>query len=236
MLYLLYGSRSFIKKESANIKSVLLSKKPDAASLSYDGTVVELFDLEEVTSGQGLFQNRYIVELAGMFAGEYFPNPKEAIVKIKESKNIFLVLEEKLPKKIFDLLKESAERITEEKTVSTKPAKNFSAFSLADALIERDKKRLWVLFREAVSRGYKIEELHGILFWQTKTILLAHKTSSAKEAGLKPFPYQKASSAKKKYTQKESEDLLHAFSQAILEGRSGTSSFENSLERVILSL
>ncbi|MEX0909768.1 MAG: hypothetical protein WDZ75_00560 [Candidatus Paceibacterota bacterium] len=236
MLYLLYGSRHFIKNESTNIKSALLAKRADAISLSYDGATTESFDLEESTSGQGLFQTRYIVELIGMFEGEQLPNPKEAIIKIKESENIFLVLEEKLPKKILDLLKENAERTMEEKNAPAKKEKDFSAFSLADALALRDKKRLWILFREALSRGYKVEELHGILFWQMKTIVLAYKTTSAEDAGIKPFPYSKAVSAKKKYTQEEAEELLHALSGAILEGRSGSSSLENSLEKVILSL
>ncbi|MEX0933331.1 MAG: hypothetical protein WDZ74_01120, partial [Candidatus Paceibacterota bacterium] len=186
MLYFLYGNRQFIKKESMHIKSTLIAKRPDAVSLSYDETSAGAFDLDELVSGQGLFQSRYIVELDNLFGSGLFADPKEAVLKIKNSENIFLVLEEKLLKKSFELLKQNAERTSEDKDAVPKEKKDFSAFSLAEALCARNKKTLWTLFREAVQRGCKLEELHGILFWQMKTIVLAYKTTSAEEAGIKP--------------------------------------------------
>lgn len=236
MLYFLYGDRQFIKKESVHIKSALLEKRPDAVSLSYDSTSAETFNFDELVSGQGLFQSRFIVELDNVFGSGFFQDEKAAVLKIKTSENIFLVLEEKLLKKSFELLKKNAEKTSEDKAPVEKGKKDFSAFTLADALCGRDKKRLWTLFREAVQRDYKIEELHGILFWQMKTIVLAHKTSSAEKAGIKPYPFSKATSAKKYYSEKEAELFLHALSQAIIDGRGKSGSLEHSVERFILSL
>lgn len=236
MLYFLYGNRHFIKKESVHIKSALIAKRPDAVSLSYDSASPEAFDLDELVSGQGLFQSRSIVELDNMFSSGFFTDEKEAVQKIKNSENIFLVLEEKLLKKSFELLKKNAERTSEDKTIAHKEKKDFSAFSLADALSTRNKKTLWTLFREAIQRGYKVEELHGILFWQMKTIVLAYKTTSAEEAGIKQYPFSKAASAKRNFTEKEAEAFLHLLSQAIIEGRGKGGSLEHSVERFILSL
>jgi DNA polymerase III delta subunit len=233
MLYLLYGSRAFTKKESIHIKRTLLAKRPDALSLSFSSE--DEVDLEELAGSQGLFMSRYIVELDGVFASGQIVDEKRAVDLIKESENIFLVLEEKLPKKTLDLLKKNAEKTSEEKGAVEKK-KDFTSFSLSDALANRDKKTLWALYREAVARGKKIEELHGILFWQAKMIVLAHKTSTAAEAGVKQYPYSKAKPATKKYSLREAEELLHALSRAIIEGRRKGTSLEHAIERVILSL
>lgn len=234
MLYFLYGNRAYVKNESTRIKNALLKKRPDAISFTFDSETGA--DLEELTGGQGLFQSRYIVELDGLFASGFFPNEKEAAESMQASENIFLVLEEKLPKKTLEHLKKHAERTAEEKTIAVKEKKEFSAFYLSDALAERDKKKLWTLYREAVERRYRIEELHGILFWQAKMIVLAHTTKSAEEAGVKQYPYTKAKAATKKYSLKEATELLHRFTEAIREGRSGKMSLEHALERVILGL
>jgi DNA polymerase III delta subunit len=183
MLYLLYGSRRFIKNESVNIKSALLAKRPDAIFLAYDGTVPEQFDLEETASGQGLFQARYVVELFGMFGGDYFSKPKEAIVKIKESENIFLVLEEKLPKKTLDLLKESAEKTTEEKASSAQTVKEFSAFSLADALVARDKKGFGLYFEKHLIEDTKSRSFMEFFFGKQKQFFLHTKLLPQKKLG-----------------------------------------------------
>jgi len=236
MLYFLYGDRQFTKRESVHIKSALIAKRPDAVVLAYDGTAPRAFDFDELVSGQGLFQSRFIVEFDNVFGSGFFVNEKEAVEKIKNSENIFLILEEKLLKKSFELLKKNAEKTSEDKTAVRKEKKDFSAFSLADAVSNRQKKMLWTLFREAVQRGYKIEELHGILFWQMKTIVLAYKTTSAEEAGIKQYPFSKATSAKKFYTEEEAENFLHSLSQAIVEGRGKKGSLEHSVERFILSL
>jgi len=236
MLYFLYGNRQYIKNESIAIRSALLKKRPDAISLSFDESTSSEISLDELANTQGLFQSRYIIEFDGLFAAKIFQKEKEAIERLAHSDNIFLVLEEKIPKKIFDSLKKNAEKTSEEKATLNVEKKEFSAFSLADALAGRDKKKLWVLFRESIARKYVLEELHGILFWQAKMLVLAHKTNSPDEAGVSPYPYNKARAARENYSLEEAEILLHSFSEAILESRAKNISLEHSLEKVILTL
>jgi DNA polymerase III delta subunit len=235
MLYFFYGPRARIKEESKAVRSAILKEQPDALLLFFDRWSPQNTSIEELALGKGLFQSHTIIELDGLFEAASVSDEEEAARAMSRSENTFLVLEEALPKATYELLKKHAEK-TVDATAQKKEIKEFSAFSLADALIIRDKKKLWVLFREAIVRGYAPEELFGILFWQMKTIVLTHKTHSAAEAGMKPFPYSKAQLAQKRYAPDEAESALRELSRAIIDARSGARSLENATERVILSL
>jgi len=235
MLYFFHGPREGLKKESKAIRSAFLKKNPDALFLSFDPWSSPSVSVEELALRRGLFQSRSIIELDGLFGAAVFPDEEGVILAMEKSENLFLVLEEAPPKAAYERLKKYAQK-EKGAPVQKRERKEFSAFFLADALAARDKKRLWTLFREAIARGYVPEELFGILFWQAKTIILAHKTHSASEAGVKPYPYSKAQLAKKHYTPKEAETVLHDLSLAILSARGGAQSLEHATERVILSL
>lgn len=236
MIYFFYGSREFTKRELKKVRDALLAKRPDALSLYFDENSADKINLAELAQEKGLFEPRFLVELDQIFSTEFFAKPdKDVLLEMQKSENIFFVLEEKLPKKTLDLLRSFVEKTSEEKTAAAEK-KNFSAFSLADALGARNKQLLWILFREAVERNYALEELHGILFWQAKMLMLAHKTDSAAEAGVSNFPYSKAKSFVKNYSPAQVESLLSSLSSALIESREKNIPLENSLERVILSL
>lgn len=235
MLYFFYGSRARLKHESQAMRSAFLKEKPDTLLLFFDRWSLESVNIEELALGRGLFQSHIIVELDCLYDTALFSDEEKTMLAMAKSENMFFVLEETLPKATYERLKKYAKK-TIDLAAERKEKKEFSAFLLADALAMRDKKKLWILFREAIARGYPPEELFGILFWQTKTIILVHKTRSADEAGIKSFPYSKAQSAKRRYTSREAEDVLHQLSRAILSARSGAESLENATEKVILSL
>lgn len=236
MLYFIYGSNSFNKKELKKIREALLKKRPDALSFQFSEEIMDLVNVSELAQGKGLFEERFLVEFDKLFVTEVFAGKeKETLSEMKRSENIFFVLEEKLPKKTLDLIKEFAERTAEEKRAG-EPKKDFTAFSLADALGERNKQKLWMLIREVVARNYSIEEIYGILFWQMKLIVLAYKTSTASEAGVSPFPYNKAKKFTQNFTLREAEALLHDLTTTLLEAREKNIPLEHSLERFALNL
>ena len=51
---------------------------------------------------------------------------------------------------------------------------------------------MWVLYQEMILSGKAPEEIHGLLVWQVKSMLLASTSKNAIEAGLKPFVYTKS--------------------------------------------
>lgn len=67
-----------------------------------------------------------------------------------------------------------------------------NSFALVDAVQAGDRKRAWILYRQLIVSGASAEEVHGTLAWAARGVVLASKTKSADEAGMKPFPYDKA--------------------------------------------
>ena len=108
-----------------------------------------------------------------------------------------------------------------------------SVFALADAFAKGDRKTAWVLYRKFIENGSAPEELHGTLAWQARTLVLASKTKSAEEAGLKPFAYTKAKSALSKLKD-DPENLSRELVSLYHRSRMGQGTLENLLEMFLL--
>ncbi len=112
---------------------------------------------------------------------------------------------------------------------------HFNTFALADALLKRDKKSLWVLLARAKQAGVEGEAIIGILFWQLKMLRLAESTKNAEEAGVKEFPYTKAKGALRLFPKKDLVDLSEKLLTVYHDGHFG-SDLEVGLERWALSI
>ena len=91
----------------------------------------------------------------------------------------------------------------------------FNNFLLANAFGARDKKGLWIYFRQAMDVGVGMEELIGVLFWKVKDMLIKKNFGKFKEPELKNF------AAKISYVLPEARknglDAEAAFEQFLLE-------------------
>jgi len=114
--------------------------------------------------------------------------------------------------------------------------KDNTFFALADALGARDKKKLWLLLRNALDHDSVPEELHGILFWQAKSLALAAQTASAGEAGLNPFVYGKAKRFLVNFKQNEIEKMLSKLVWMYHEAHRGRVDFSIELEKFVLDI
>ena len=112
--------------------------------------------------------------------------------------------------------------------------KRFDTFRLANALIARDKRTLWITFHEARAAGIAAEEMIGILWWQLKVLRLAQMTNSAAEAGLKEFPYRKAKQALNKFSESQILRLMQSLLAVYHDGHGGERDIINALEQWIL--
>ena len=124
--------------------------------------------------------------------------------------------------------------VIEEFTAESK--ERFNAFALADALVQKDKKTLWVLLQEAKSAGLREEEIIGTLWWQLKTMRAAALTKSASEAGIKDFPYNKAKRALAKFEKEEVEKLSRSLLKCYHDGHKGLVDVSVGLEMWVLSV
>ena len=161
---------------------------------------------------------------------------QDSLKDIAASDNVFVMLEGELDKKTLTKLEKHAYKVQEFTSRLNLDGKKevFNNFALTDALGKRDKKNLWVLYQKALMNGSVPEELHGILFWQVKSMLLAVGSKSAEEAGLKPFVYNKAKGFARNYTHDElitlSRDLVTLYHDA----RRGIGDFGVRLEQWVL--
>jgi hypothetical protein len=102
--------------------------------------------------------------------------------------------------------------------------------------VRRDKKQLWVLYTKAKMREIAAEEIHGILFWQAKAMILAAQTRSAKEAGLNPYVYDKSKASLHKYSLEEMKLISTKLVSIYHNARRGLGDFDGALEKFILEV
>lgn len=238
MLYFFYGSDTDAARAKANALIVSLQKKkPDAEVFRLDADHTSETELDELIHGQGLFNRSHIVQGVRLFENDEL---KELFVKklddIARSSNIFISVEGKVDKNTLLLVADAAEKVHmfEKKEEKKKP--DFNVFSLTDAFGRRDKKNLWVLFQKAVASGAVPEEIHGILFWQLKSMLVVSTTKTAGEAGVMPFVFTKAKSFLKNYSEEELRELSSKFVSLYHDSHRGIHDFEIALERFVLTL
>jgi hypothetical protein len=70
-----------------------------------------------------------------------------------------------------------------------------NVFAFTDTFMAGDKKHTWIGYRRLIESGISAEEIHGALMWAVRSALIAGKTRSVSESGLKPFVYDKSKRA-----------------------------------------
>jgi DNA polymerase III delta subunit len=109
-----------------------------------------------------------------------------------------------------------------------------SVFALTDAFASGDRKGAWILYRRLIENGSAAEEIHGALAWQARAMVLASKTKSAAEAGLKPFVYGKAKRAASRLGEAGAEELSRELVRILHSSRMGGGDLEDLLEAFLL--
>lgn len=238
MLYFIHGTEYMkVVDKSHGLVEPMLSKKPDASLFKLNTDNWSDAQIQELVGGQGLFENKYIVQISKVLDNKEIADVILKILPdIAESQNIFIWTEEKVDSKTLKKIEKSAEKVQvfDKKEVKDR-WKEFNIFSLGDALVARDKKKLWIGYTEAL-RHHAPEEIHGTLFWQVKSMILASKTKSPAESGLKPFVYTKSLKGSTKYSSEElhqlSSDLINLYHNA----RRGKVELDIALERFVLGV
>ncbi|MES2060156.1 MAG: hypothetical protein V4438_03935 [Patescibacteria group bacterium] len=238
MIYFYYGTdKEKVRAKARGTFEALRKKKPDASFVERNGEGLTFSDLEMMLGMQGLFEKKIVAKLSDILANKELED--EVLKNLKamhESENIFIWSEGAVNKAPLEKIKKHAEKAEEFAAKEIFKPKEFSIFFLADALGERDKKKLWMLFVEALRRGKVMEEMHGTLFWQLKTILLAKKTKSAEEASINPFPYSKARSFAKNWQEAELQKAMSHLVDMYHKAHRGELDFEIAMEKFALSI
>lgn len=247
MIYFIHGTDiDKAKAKARDLVDSLRKKKPDASFFKIDADNWNPAAMEEYVGGQGLFENKFII-LVDRIGEDKVRRDEliDAVGMMAESNNIFIVLEGKLDKVSLGKIEKKAEKTQEfalagmgdgPVTKKNKGGDDFNIFALGDALGRRDKKQLWVLYRQAIDAGKSPEEIHGTLFWQVKSIVIASRAASAGDSGLAPFVYSKSKGFAANFSVGELAKLFDDLISISHDARRGMHELEVGLERVLLEV
>lgn len=245
MLYVFQGTDIGKGRDKAGaLVTSLRTKRPDATFVPIDADNWSASLVEEHIGGQGLFSNKYIVFLDRVTENRI---AKEELVDLvpamKDSANIFIVLEAKVLvdlKKTFDKYAEKVlvcdEKDTNKNSSKAKKTEEFNIFALADAVGARDPLKSWMIYRQAVDGGLEPENIIGTLFWQAKSMVLSRNSTNAVEAGLSPFVFSKSRRYASNYSEGELSEFLKQLTVIYHDGHRGIKNIELAVERLLLGL
>jgi DNA polymerase III delta subunit len=243
MIYFIHGDTQKSFKKATQLVDSMLAKKPDAELFKISVDDFGENKLQDLIGGQSLFAKKYIVQMSRMLEDEVsgdivLKNLKE----VADSENVFVWVEEKVKAPALKKIEKVAEKVQEFKlsgsTASSKSKKDsgLNVFALADAFGSRDRKKLWALYTEAIKESIPAEEINGILWWQLKSIILVTKTKSAKEAGMKDFPYNKSQRFAQNFSADELQEMSDKMIEIYHESRRGGAELAVRLEKFLLEV
>ena len=189
--------------------------------------------VNELAQTQGLFAEREIFFVDHVIS-EIGPEDITGHIKnLSESNNLIVFIEDG-PDKLTERIEKDAEYVLNAPKKAEE--KGFNVFSLTDALFAKNKKKLWLLYQQALSEKMEPEfDIHRILFWGIKMLALAKKYGSAASAGISPFVYSKAKAGVENFKENEIEKIAQDLANMTIQARQGEE-WEVLLERFILSL
>jgi len=155
------GYEKFIKSVPAGAETFFISKN------NFDQT-----QIESLYSGASLFSALCMVVFQNVFDHEEMGSFILGKLKsMNQSNNSFIFLEGKLNKPILDAFKKNNAEINIFELPKSGKEK-FNTFIIANAFADKDKKNIWIHFRQAIEREVSLEEIVGVLFWKVKDMLL----------------------------------------------------------------
>lgn len=238
MIHLFYGEQTEQAREALHeFLEGFFKKNPDATLFQMDAEHWSGEKLDELLASQALFGGATVVVLDSMFQNE---EAEEAVLarlkEMKDSPNVFVLLEGKLTKAVAERVAKKAESVKECAGAKEKKREAFDRFALADALGKRNKKDAWVFLQKALVEGGVPEEIHGMIFWQVKSMMLAASAKTAAEAGLNPFVFRKSLAFAKNFTEEELKKLSSKLVAIYHEAHRGGDELSIALEKFLLSL
>ncbi|HEY4486966.1 MAG TPA: hypothetical protein VJB70_04520 [Candidatus Paceibacterota bacterium] len=239
MLYLFFGNDTTKRNASAQ-KIIAGLQKKDANLLVHDieAGQFSLDGCREHAFSQGFFGGTSAVVCRDVLGGDANEDIfSKCAEDLAASKNHFIFVETKKPKSL-PLFKKHAVEVAEH-SLGSKKKEDTSLFALSDAIARKDKKNAWIFFQKTRFTEATPEQVHGLIFWQTKNMLMVKQAEHNKEEDalpLSPFVLGKAKTFSKKHSLKELQILSSFLVGMYHESHMGGEELGASLERFILEM
>ncbi len=230
MLYLVVGKDyNMVKKETSSIVS-LFSKKEKPSIEYHTAETITAKDLTYRAEGSSLFGGTtvYVIEsLVNQYRDEVLP----VLSKLAQSQNVFIFCEDDVNRETEKEFESNKGTVT---VLKADPKEKSNPFLITDALLKKDKKNVWVLYRKEIDAGESAEALLGRFIWAIKTLVLVVKypKESAGSLGIAPFVYSKTKSVSNNWKPGEPEK----FYSDMLFGIKPGDEMEYHLEKLILNM
>ncbi len=237
MIYFLYGKDSIkSRKKLHELLDFAKKKRPDAEAFRLNTETWSETRLEELLFSQGLFDQKYTVVLDNLFEKKDIKVfVLDRLEEMSESDQLFFMIENSVDAASLKKIEKFAKQVQEfEEKVEKKEER--SIFSVANGLVERDRKKLWISYLEFLDKGFVPEEIHGIFFWQVKNMILACLAKKQNETGLSPFAYTNALRGSRNYKTEELQKMSQDLVEMTHRVRSGKGDLDIMLEKWVLGI
>ena len=243
MLYLIYGTNiNKVRAKQKELIGIMQNKQPNVSlyKLSSENWNNTLFD--ELLSSQGLFLAKYIVTLDKLLENkEIGPSVMSAstLKDLKESEHVWIIVEEKITAVNLKKFEKVAFKILDFNNVggeSDDKKQKVNAFSFAEQFASRNKVGAWNEFLKLRDAELAGEEIHGVLWWQMKSVYLAKFSMTADGSGLTLYSYQKALRFSKGWEIKELNAMLDRLAEMYHDAHRGNVDLLIELEKASLQI
>lgn len=236
MLALVYGSDGDARKKKRDLFISTIRKQHEGAVLVSitAPNVTQLFITETVFASDLFGTHRIIILSEPLQVPEFSGELSHVLENVQKRDDVsMLVIEEKLLKADVEFYKKYTKDITLcDAPKKDSPAKSF--FTLSDAIVARDKKKVWSEYRKAIDAEASEEEIAGLIFWALKNLALVASGETAQEAGLHPFVYQKTKTGLQVWDTNDLQKALGALIATLHEGRRNGLDVGVALEQFVL--
>lgn len=240
MIYFLHGTDTTkSRKKMHEILGQLSVKRPNSEIFKLNSENWSDLQFEELVRSFGLFEKKYIVVLNFLLSNK---NTKDFILdnikEMEEAEHWFLIIDGKLDQATIKKIEKSSYKVQKfEKPIGSEKEKdNPVIFTITDKLLSRDKKKLWIVYVDLINQKIPVEEIHGLIFWAVKNMIITSHADSQKESGLTPFQYSKALSGSRNYKTEELQKMSSNLVEMIHKVRSGEGDLGVMLEKWILTI
>ncbi len=237
MIIFIYGddTKKVREKTTATVDGLLLKQK-DASIFKIDASNWSLEYVKELLNAQGLFLPKYIITFNFISENkEFFAEMLDLLKEMKSAEHICIIAEGDITEKNKEKIKKLATK-SQEFNINKIEVKKQEAptFAFATSFANREFQKTERYLNKLLDLKMVPEEIHGVLWWQMKSVKLASMAQSAVGAGLNPFVFKNAKSASEKWNPEDLDQVLNSLFEMYHQAHRGKIDFYNAIERLVV--